>query len=100
MKMGGGDGDSDTFPSGVGNANFPDYLSAFRSGAAGVTTANRANPELASVVIRYRVIDPSQGKLFEVVWKAQAECLCQRCLAQRRGIRLNTRIRKGTVINR
>lgn len=31
-------GDSDTFPSDVGNANFPDYLSASRSGAAGVST--------------------------------------------------------------
>lgn len=54
-------GDDDTFPSDVGNANFPDYLSAFRSGAAGVTTANRANPELAYIVIRHRVIDPLKG---------------------------------------
>jgi hypothetical protein len=37
----GWEGDSDTFPSDVGNANFPDYLSASRSGAAGVSAANR-----------------------------------------------------------
>ena len=36
-------GDSDTFPSDVGNANFPDYLSASRSGAAGVAPANKPN---------------------------------------------------------
>jgi hypothetical protein len=29
--------------------NFPDYLSASRSGAAGVAAANRPNPELAYI---------------------------------------------------
>jgi hypothetical protein len=37
-------GDSDTFPSDVGNANFPDYLSASRSGAAGVSSCKQSKP--------------------------------------------------------
>lgn len=57
-----GVGDSDTFPSDVGNANFPDYLSASRSGAAGVALLQTVQTaELAYSVHSSRAVYKADG---------------------------------------